>query len=128
MSFDPPEPEMFSSQLELMANPKKFHLFNVWRSPEPNLMDYFVWPLELCSEGFQPGEEPVLVHTGLPLVLKLDQDQERTERLRSRSEALFSAVQDLNEEVKGVGFQVRDHQWLMCEMRRGIIQFCLGIS
>lgn len=116
MSFDPPEPEMFSSQLELMANPKKFHFSSclLWRSPDPNLMDYSVWPLELSSDGFQPGEGKLvyirgLVDTGLPLVLKLDQDQERTERLRSRSEALFSAVQERAQSGRSLYSPLRQH-------------------
>ncbi|KAL6956254.1 hypothetical protein U1Q18_048706 [Sarracenia purpurea var. burkii] len=79
--FSPEEEEKISWQLQLLGHPKNIHLLNVWRSQDPNLGDYATWPLEMSFEGIPKLEEtPTMSGKGLPIVLKLDNEHEQTER------------------------------------------------
>lgn len=79
--FSPEEEEKISWQLQLLGHPKNIHLLNVWRSQDPNLGDYATWPLEMSFEGIHKFEEtPTMSGKDLPIVLKLDNEHEQTER------------------------------------------------
>lgn len=93
--FSPEEEEKISWQLQLLGHPKNIHLLNVWRSQDPNQGDYATWPLEMSFEGIQKYEEtPTMSGKGLPIVLKLDNEHEQTERDWEGYEELLAAEQE----------------------------------
>lgn len=93
--FSPGEEEKISWQLQLLGHPKNIHLRNVWRSQDPNQGDYATWPLEMSFEEIQKYEEtPTMSGKGLPIVLKLDNEHEQTERDWEGYEELLAAEQE----------------------------------
>lgn len=71
------ENESITWQKQLMSNEKNISTVNVWRSKDPNVGDYATWPLEMSSESILYYYGKPLSWRGVPIVLKLDTEDEQ---------------------------------------------------